>query len=123
VWQYSPFSPFGPVIEHTPSPKYKPFLHEAPFDLMMSGRQRRLPWMLGIVDAEGLYPVANFIANDAELKKLDEEFDDLVPHLLDYYHTVNETDRLAVTRKIRKEYFGDKKVSKDTTKELIKVIK
>jgi len=88
---------------------------------MTAGNQRQIPWMVGVSDAEGLYPVASFIANEAELKKLDEEFDDLVPRLLDFYHTVDETDRLTVTRKIRKEYFGDKKISKDTVKEIIKV--
>lgn len=120
-WQYSPFTPFGPVIESKPSPKYLQFLHEAPFELMMSGRMRRVPWMVGVADAEGIYPAGNFIANEAELKKLDEEFDELVPLLLDYYHTVDESQRLAVTRKIRKEYFGDKKINKDTAKEIIKV--
>jgi uncharacterized protein YihD (DUF1040 family) len=88
---------------------------------MMTGRMRRLPWMVGVVDAEGIYPVGGFIANEAELKKFDEEFDDLVPHLLDYHHTVDESERLEVTRKIRKEYFGDKKITKDSVKEIIKV--
>ena len=77
--------------------------------------------MIGTVDSEGLYPVANFINNEEELKRLDEEFDELVPFLLDFNHTVKPSDRLEVTRKIRKEYFGDKKISKETTKELIKV--
>jgi uncharacterized protein YihD (DUF1040 family) len=121
IWQYSPFSPFGPVIERKPSPKYPAFLHEAPLELMMTGRMRRLPWMLGVVNSEGIYPVGSFIANEAELKKFDEEFDNLVPHLLDYHHSVDESDRLAVTRKIRKEYFGDKKITKDLVKEIIKV--
>jgi len=109
------------VIENKPSPKYPPILHGAPFDLMVRGKQRQLPWMVGIVDAEGLYPVGTFIAKEAELKKLDEEFNNLVPRLLDYYHTVNDSERLNVTRRIRKEYFGDRKINMDTAKEIIKV--
>ncbi|XP_059482440.1 carboxylic ester hydrolase-like [Neocloeon triangulifer] len=121
VWQYSPFSPFGPVVEINPPEKYPAFLYHPPANTLLSGMARRIPWMVGTVESEGLYPVASFIDNEEELKRLDEEFDELVPFLLDFNHTVKETDRLMVTRKIRQEYFGDKKVSKETTKELIKM--
>ncbi|XP_065346396.1 venom carboxylesterase-6-like [Cloeon dipterum] len=122
VWQYSPFTPFGPVVESDRSPDYDEVLYASPTEIMLSGRQKRLRWMIGTVDSEGLYPVANFINNEEELKRLDEEFDELVPFLLDFNHTVKPSDRLEVTRKIRKEYFGDKKISKETTKELIKMV-
>jgi len=124
VLQDSPFSaitPFGPVIEHKPSIKYSPFIRKAPLELMLNGKQRRLPWMVGVVEAEGLVPVASFIAKEEEMKKLDEDFDELVPQLLDYYHTVKKTDRLKVTKQIRKEYFRCKKVSNETANQLIKV--
>jgi hypothetical protein len=111
------------VIELNRNGKHPPFLPAAPLELMITGKMKRMPWIVGIVESEGLYPVASFIANDAELKKLDEEFDELVPLLLDYYHTVNESHRLAVTQKIRKEYFGDKKIDKDAVKQIIKVKK
>lgn len=77
--------------------------------------------MVSVVNAEGIYPVGTFIANEAEIKKFDAEFDDLAPLLLDYYHTINESDRLEATRKIRKEYFGDKNITKDLANEIVKV--
>jgi len=77
--------------------------------------------MVSVVNAEGIYPVGTFIANEADLKKFDAEFDDLVPLLLDYHHSVNDSDRLEVTRKIRKEYFGEKNITKDSAQDIIKV--
>ncbi|XP_059483605.1 uncharacterized protein LOC132201448 [Neocloeon triangulifer] len=121
VWNYTPFSPFAPVVESKPSPKYAPFLVAPPANIMISGRMRRLPWMLGIVDAEGLYNVGTFINNEVKLEKLDKEFDELVPYILDFNHTVLATDRLEVTKRIRKEYFGDRKISKATAREIIKM--
>lgn len=88
---------------------------------MITGRMHRLPWMLGVVESEGLCSVGSFIANESELNKFDEDFDNLVPRLLDFYHTINESDRLAVTSKIRKEYFGDQKITNNLTKEIIQV--
>lgn len=88
---------------------------------MMSGRMSRLPWMVGIVNAEGICPVGTFIADEAELKKFDEDFENLAPLVLDFYHTVNESDRLEVTRKIRKEYFGDKNITINSALEIVKV--
>jgi uncharacterized protein YihD (DUF1040 family) len=116
-----PLSPFGPVIERESSMKYPKFLHEAPFELMKTGQMSRLPWMLGIANAEGICPVGTFIANEAELKKFDEDFDDLAPLVLDYDHTVNESDRLEVTRKIRKEYFGDSNITIQSANDIVKV--
>jgi len=88
---------------------------------MKCGKQRRVPWMVGIMESEGLFPVASFIAKEEVLKELDANFNALVPQLLDFYHTVNESDRFKVTRQIRKEYFRYKKVSKKTATQLIKV--
>jgi len=77
--------------------------------------------MVGIVNAEGICPVGTFIADEAELKKFDEDFENLAPLVLDFYHTVNESDRLEVTRKIRKEYFGDKNITINSALEIVKV--
>jgi uncharacterized protein YihD (DUF1040 family) len=88
---------------------------------MKTGQMSRLPWMVSVVNAEGIYPVGTFIADEAKLKKFNEEFDDLAPLLLDYHHSVDESERLEVTRKIRKEYFGDKNITKDSANDIIKV--
>jgi len=117
----SPYSPLGPVIEHTPSPKYLPFIPKAPLELMKCGKQRRVPWMVGIMESEGLFPVASFIANTQFLNELNEIFEFLVPQLLDFKYTVNGTDVSRVTRKIRKEYFRSKNVSTETAMQLVKV--
>ncbi|XP_065346653.1 venom carboxylesterase-6-like [Cloeon dipterum] len=121
VWKYSPFTPFGPVVERKRSPNYDPFLVLPPEDIVLSGRMRRLPWMLGIVDAEGLYPVGTFINDEVELKKFDREFDELVPHLLHFQDSVEPADKRDVARKIRREYFGDREINKNVAKDIIKM--
>jgi len=89
---------------------------------MKCGKQRRVPWMVGIMGAEGLYPVASFITKEDLMEELDENFNALAPQLLDLYDTVNITDMLRVTKKIRKEYFHYKEISNKTAKHLIRVL-
>ncbi|KAF4517161.1 hypothetical protein B566_EDAN006460 [Ephemera danica] len=120
VWQYSPFSPFAPVVER-PNQSIPAFLPEAPSSALARGAIQRLPWVTGVTSAEGLYPVAAFIACESELERLDQEFNFLVPHLLHFNFTVKPGTQDKVAQLVRKEYFGDKPVNDATVPQVIKM--
>lgn len=65
--------------------------------------------------------VVDFVADPSYLPQINEEWNELIPHILDYNYTVCPSQRDAVTQKIRQFYFKDKPVSKDTYPLLIQV--
>lgn len=52
---YNPFVVFGPVIE---TESKHPFIDQHPRDILRAGKINDVPWISGIVNEEGLYPVA-----------------------------------------------------------------
>ncbi|KAF4524672.1 hypothetical protein B566_EDAN009516 [Ephemera danica] len=119
MWQYTPFSPFAPVVEHQQTPP--PFLPEAPASALARGAMLRAPWITGIVTAEGLYPAGSFVNVPAELQRLDRDFELLVPHLLDFNWTVVPEQQHEVARRVREEYFGQQAVNEDSVANVVKV--
>ena len=113
----NPFTPFGPVPE-----KYgdEPFIDRTPAEIVNSGDVQDVPWVTGVVSEDGLYPVAEFIAKPEALKTLDDNWDLLAPHFLDYNYTSPKKEHVEVARLIKKHYFGTKKIE-ESTKSLIKL--
>ena len=58
LWNYNPFSPFGPVIERHGN---NPFLSEEPVDALVSGHFQNSPWITSVTAAEGLFPAAGWL--------------------------------------------------------------
>lgn len=118
-WLYNPISPFGVVVDKW---SRKPFLKEHPYKLLLEGRINNLPWIFSNVASEGLYPAADFIAKNQYLEEIDQFWNDLIPHILDFNHTVDINDRLSVLTKIREFYFHNMNVSETTYGNLIKMV-
>ena len=57
-WHYNPFSPFGPVVEKGSE---NPFIDRPPIEIISSGNFADVPWISGLTQDEGLYPVAGSI--------------------------------------------------------------
>ncbi|XP_015432556.1 PREDICTED: venom carboxylesterase-6-like [Dufourea novaeangliae] len=119
-WLYNPFTPFGTVIEHQKCPK--PFITDSPIELIRQGKLMDVPWISGVVSEEGLYPAAEFVADDKLLKHLNDNWDDIAPYLLDYNNTIPLSQHKDVAEKARKHYLGSKEISRHTTRQLIHMI-
>lgn len=65
--------------------------------------------------------VSDFVADPSYLKQIDDQWNDLIPHVMDYNNTVLATQRDAVSEKIREFYFKGAAVTKATYPILIKV--
>lgn len=117
-WLYNPFTPFGPVVE-----KYgdAPFIDQSPIDIIHSGNVEDVPWITSVVSEEGLYPVAEFITNNRRLKELDESWDNIAPHFLDFNYTIPKEKHVEVARHIRNQYFGSKQIDRMTVKSIIQM--
>lgn len=116
---YNPFSPFGVTVEveHDGA-----FLTEHPMKALKNGHVRKLPWILAQTQDEGLYPAVEFF-NDTILRKINDDWMDLAPFLLDYDSTTDdESFKAKLSKKIRKEYLGDAKINKSTFAKLLQVI-
>ncbi|KOC63849.1 Venom carboxylesterase-6 [Habropoda laboriosa] len=80
-----------------------------------------VPWVTGVTSEEGLYPVAEFIAKPEALKTLEENWELLAPHFLDYNYTLPKEKHIEVAKLIKNHYFGSKKIDSATLKPLIQV--
>ncbi|KAK4880937.1 hypothetical protein RN001_004256 [Aquatica leii] len=118
-WLHNPFTPFGVVVDQwSPNPFLPKHLHV----LLKSNKVQDLPWIFSNVDCEGLYPAADFIANLEYLKAIDKNWNKLIPHILDFNNTVSLRDQKNVVEKIRRFYFGNKPLLKNTFAILVQMM-
>jgi len=115
---YNPFSPFAPTVEQAGP---NPFLSKHPLDLLLEGNVEDVPLITSVTTEDGLVPAGDWVANEETLKVLEREFDDLIPHILDYNYTVPKEIRKEVTDHIRQHYFRGQPVSK-SIKQIIQMI-
>nr|XP_050870056.1 venom carboxylesterase-6-like [Vespula vulgaris] len=117
-WLYNPFTPFGPVVEKHGD---APFIDQSPIDIIQSGNAQDIPWITSTTSEEGLYPVAQFIADDKYLKELNENWNTIAPYFLDFYYTIPKKKQVKTAELIRKHYFGSKQINKTTVEFLIQM--
>ncbi|EFN66414.1 Esterase FE4 [Camponotus floridanus] len=116
---YNPFTPFGPVIEKVNNDTA--FIDRTPVEIVNNGDVQDLPWVTSVVSQDGLYPVAEFIANNEALKQLNGNWDFLGPHFLDFYYTIPKEKQVEIARIIKKHYFDTKSIDQTTTKQLVQM--
>lgn len=63
-----------------------------------------------------------FINNPELLKYIDENWNKVMPHILDYNYTIPQDKIDNVSELIRKEYMGSKKLIKGNTEQFIQVL-
>ncbi|XP_031840749.1 venom carboxylesterase-6 [Nomia melanderi] len=120
VWLYNPSTPFAPVIERQKCPR--PFIKASPIEIITKGEVLDVPWISGVVSEEGLYPAAEFIADEKLLRQLNDNWDNIAPYLLDYNDTIPLSRHKEVAEKARKHYLGSKEISSDTALPLTHMI-
>ncbi|XP_025192338.1 esterase E4-like isoform X2 [Melanaphis sacchari] len=114
-WLYNPFSPFGPTVELIGDEKFLPDIPEklTPYDI---------PVLMSVTKDEGLI-IAIYITHEDHINKLNNNWNEYLPHLLDYNYTIpNEKLRNKVSQDIKKFYFGDQTLSKETISNLVEMI-
>uniref|UniRef100_A0A182QXB9 Carboxylic ester hydrolase n=1 Tax=Anopheles farauti TaxID=69004 RepID=A0A182QXB9_9DIPT len=103
---YNPFSPFGAVVEKEGPYNPEPFLTETPRALLKAGKIAKVPLILSVTQAEGLYPGAEFFSDQRHLEEIDSRWDELLPSILDYRTAVPDPKlRNRLSETIRKRYF------------------
>lgn len=76
---------------------------------------------MSVTQDEGLDQAVHLLFDDA-IDELNNNWNEYVPHLLDFNYTVsNESLRTKIARDIRTFYFGDKVISSETKGDLVKV--
>lgn len=118
-WFYNPFSPFGAVIEEDSD---SAFLSKHPWQLSAKKDVKNAPWLASATTEEGLYPGASFAVDKEKLQELDKNWESIAPFLLDYDLTVEDFMQNLTSRAIRQSYFQKKKISVETSGELIRMI-
>lgn len=99
-----------------------PFINKSPIEVINNGEAADLPWITSVVSEEGLYPAAEFIANEELMTELDENWESLAPHLLDYNYTIPKSEHARVAREVRKHYLGNKPIDRETAMALIHMV-
>ncbi|XP_049293742.1 venom carboxylesterase-6-like [Anopheles funestus] len=121
---YNPFSPFGVVVEKEGPLNTHPFLTDTPRSLMKIGNITKVPLILSVTQAEGLYPGAEFISDQTYLQQIDSRWNELMPSILDYKTAMpdpKKRDRLSET--MRNHYFkADERLSLENFNVLIEII-
>ncbi|XP_070172352.1 carboxylic ester hydrolase-like [Polyergus mexicanus] len=116
---YNPFTPFGPVSEKVGDDA--PFIDRTPVEIVNSGDVHDVPWITGVTSEEGLYPVAEFIADNGNLKELNDNWDLLSPYFLDFNYTILKEKQVEIARLVKKHYFGTKPIDQTTTRQLVQM--
>ncbi|KAL3274199.1 hypothetical protein HHI36_015615, partial [Cryptolaemus montrouzieri] len=117
-WLFNPFSPFALVIDKWSS---DPVLPNHPLQLLKHGSVSDTPWISSHTSGEGLYPGYDFYRSE-NLKYIDENWNEIIPHILHYNSTVKPSAKQSVTKKIREQYFGDNHISRNTFNQLVNMI-
>ncbi|GAB1859692.1 Carboxylic ester hydrolase [Camponotus japonicus] len=115
---YNPFTPFGPVVEKGSD---APFIDKTPVEIVNNGDVQDIPWITSVTSEEGLYPVAEFIAANENLKQLNDNWDVLGPHFLDFNYTISKENHVEIARLIKEHYFDTKPINQTTIKQLIQM--
>lgn len=65
--------------------------------------------------------ITEIIPNDHYLKDLNDRWYEIAPNLLAYNFSVPELEKDNVSFAIKRHYFGDRSISRETREELIQV--
>ncbi|KAL7729708.1 hypothetical protein ACLKA6_014578 [Drosophila palustris] len=114
VFDYVPFTPFGPVVEQGEAPDS--FLTQDPIDIIYSGRFSQVPWLTSYTTEDGGYNAALLLVKQSNGKEAIEELNsrwyDLAPYFLFYrdaFKTIQKMDDLS--RELRQRYLGNRNFS------------
>ncbi|XP_014282700.1 venom carboxylesterase-6 [Halyomorpha halys] len=100
-WLYNPFAPFGPVVEQNGPTA---FISDSPLNIIKKGKVNNVPWLVSFTSDQGLYPAAELLGTKSYITEMEQSWEELLPHLLDFNYTVAH-DRLAEVSKAIKDHY------------------
>ncbi|XP_062123751.1 esterase-5B-like [Drosophila sulfurigaster albostrigata] len=116
VFDYVPFTPFGPVVEAAGAPDA--ILAEHPSEIIKSGKFSQVPWLTSYTTEDGGYNAALLLAKQSNgveaIDELNSRWYDLAPYFLFYrdsFKTISEMDNYS--RDLRQQYLGNRNFSVD----------
>ncbi|KAF2904191.1 hypothetical protein ILUMI_01983 [Ignelater luminosus] len=110
-----PIAPFSPVVEKESA---SAFLIDDPYKLLKSGNVTDVPWLSGATTEEGILILQYF---KFQYNDLNEDWDIVLPDVLNYKDTVVESNKVDVAHKIKTFYLNDNKVTEDNIQSAIKL--
>lgn len=118
---YNPFSPFAVTVE----PKHDgAFLTQKPIDILRLRQFQELPWVASATEAKGLYPAGEFMRHENYLPEINQDWDKIIPFILDFNLTIPAKRIKNVSQKIREHYLGtNTKLDKATFSRFVDVSK
>ncbi|KAH8359512.1 hypothetical protein KR093_007350 [Drosophila rubida] len=114
VFEYTPFSLFGPVVE--PADAEDAFITQHPMEIIKSGRFSQVPWLTSYTQEDGGYNAALLMAKQCNGLELIDELNsrwlELAPNFLFYrdsFKTIAEMDNYS--KLLRQQYLGNRSFS------------
>ncbi|KAH8359515.1 hypothetical protein KR093_007349 [Drosophila rubida] len=114
VFDYVPFTPFGPVVEAAEVPDA--ILPKHPTEIIKSGRFAQVPWLTSYTTEDGGYNAALLLAKQSNgveaIEELNSRWYDLAPYFLFYrdsFKTIAEMDNHS--QALRQQYLGNRSFS------------
>lgn len=116
-WGSDPVTPFKAVVE----PNIEgAFLTDLPTEIIKSGNFSQVPFMGGVVTADGAIESAGIYNSSKLVRELDKDFIKLAPLIFQYDDAVPNKDQLS--RKIREFYLGNRAIDDRTKSEVTDMI-
>ncbi|XP_059477825.1 esterase E4-like [Neocloeon triangulifer] len=110
-WGLDPILPFRPSVEPLhEGQNYLPASREALIrETERMIPENSIPWIVGYTSHDGAIRTAAFASEPTMMEEIDRDFATLGPLTLNF----TSAEPAAVAEKVRKYYFGDKKISKE----------
>uniref|UniRef100_A0A182SAF5 Carboxylic ester hydrolase n=1 Tax=Anopheles maculatus TaxID=74869 RepID=A0A182SAF5_9DIPT len=120
---YNPYSPLGVVVERRGKHNPTPFLAEHPRDMTRDGKIAKVPLLLSVTDAEGLYPAAEFFSNMSYLQHINDHWNEVLPSILDYKYAVQAGQlRDILSQVIRAHYLGHQELNERVFPQFVRLV-
>ncbi|XP_055613339.1 venom carboxylesterase-6-like [Uranotaenia lowii] len=121
---YNPFSPLGIVFEKQTKNNPTPFLTQHPLDLLKKGDFYKVPILLALDEAEGLYPGGELVSKPEYIETIDQKWDRLLPSILDFRTSLRDSEakQNEISHLIRKRYLGERKLTKESFQDFVNLL-
>ncbi|XP_036331502.1 venom carboxylesterase-6 [Rhagoletis pomonella] len=102
-WNVDPLTNFRPIVERHGGKDA--FLTQHPLQLLSEGNYTPVPWMAGVVPAEGAVRVLSILANETLKQQFNDNFHELLEKLLQFPEAFSRAQLKEKTQLIINEYF------------------
>ncbi|KAG7212395.1 hypothetical protein KM043_012714 [Ampulex compressa] len=92
VWRLNPWCIFGPTVEEDSE---NAVITSHPMASIEERLFRDIPWMIGVVENEGLVKSLGFITNPTAADEMLSNFENYLPYVLEYHEIVSNTTVFA----------------------------